>query len=107
MIVNSNSACQLTVVLCRKTQERMNAEVEALQATTVELEAAILQEENNLELLRSRSLGCSSGGTQLFNHTVSLKDLAAKVLSNTISHAVTAPQLRIFTDSKSLLDISS
>lgn len=58
----------------------MNAEVEGLQATTADLESAVALEEANVEVLRARSLGCSSGGPLVFSHSVSLKDLASKVL---------------------------
>lgn len=61
----------------------MNTEVEGLQATTAELESAITQEESNVELLRARSLGCNSGGPLVFSHSVSLNDLASKVLPHT------------------------
>lgn len=65
-------------VPCRRTQETMNGEIEQLQAVQEELDAAIRNEEETVAMLRARA--GSAGGSQLiFEHSVSLEELTAKV----------------------------
>ena len=63
---------------CRRTQETMNSEVEQLQSAQEDLEGAIRNEEETVELLRARA-GSAGGGQLIFEHSVSLDDLTGKV----------------------------
>jgi hypothetical protein len=82
---------QPCLVACRRTQERLDGKVAALDAAAAALRAAVADDDGAVAALKARAAD-GGGARVLFSHDVSLEELTAKARSSLARSALRAMQ---------------